>query len=149
MTATRLPAWLRFAAPVAVGLLGLALWFAYVASGSAPRMLPDPLAIAGELTGRMPLVAEAAAITGTNALVGLVAGSVVAVANGPGSILLFAGIDPKNAMVEVVASGIPLSGANGQPAAAPTGPAQLRVSYASTVPAQAAIAPNAVPPGAF
>ncbi len=76
-------------------------------------------------------------------------GSVVAVANGPGSILLFAGIDPKNAMVEVVASGIPLSGANGQPAAAPTGPAQLRVSYASTVPAQAAIAPNAVPPGAF
>lgn len=80
MTATRLPAWLRFAAPVAVGLLGLALWFAYVASGSAPRMLPDPLAITGELTGRMPLVAEAAAITGTNALVGLVAGSVVAVA---------------------------------------------------------------------
>lgn len=77
-------------------------------------------------------------------------GSVAAVANGPGSILLFAGIDPKDAMVEVVASGIPLSaGPNGQPAAAPSGPAQLRVSYASTVPARAAIPAAAVKPGAF
>jgi len=77
-------------------------------------------------------------------------GSVVAVANGPGSILLFAGIDPKDAMVEVVASGIPLSGGpNGQPAAAPSGPAQLRVSYAAAVPARPAIPAASVPPGAF
>jgi len=77
-------------------------------------------------------------------------GSVAAVANGPGSILLFAGIDPKDAMVEVVASGIPLSaGPGGQPAAAPSGPAQLRVSYASTVPARPALAAPAVKPGAF
>lgn len=77
-------------------------------------------------------------------------GSVVGVANGPGSILLFAGIDPKDAMVEVVASGIPLSaGPNGQPAAAPSGPAQLRVSYASTVPARPAVATPAVKPGSF
>lgn len=77
-------------------------------------------------------------------------GSVSAVANGPGSILLFAGIDPKNAMVEVVASGIALSaGPNGQPAAAPSGPAQLRVSYASTVPARPVVPGPALQPGAF
>jgi len=80
MNAARLPSWLRVAAPVAVGLLGIALWFAYVASGTAPRMLPDPLAIANEFADRTPLVAEAAAVTGTNALLGLVAGSVAAVA---------------------------------------------------------------------
>jgi NitT/TauT family transport system permease protein len=80
MTATRLPAWLRVAAPIAVGLLGLALWYAYVASGSAPRMLPDPGAILEEGIQRFPLIVEAAAITGTNALVGLVAGTVAAVA---------------------------------------------------------------------
>ena len=80
MTATRLPSWLRLAAPIAVGLIGLALWFAYVASGNAPRMLPDPAAILSEGIQRFPLIVEAAAITGTNALVGLVAGSVVAVA---------------------------------------------------------------------
>lgn len=77
-------------------------------------------------------------------------GSVVGVANGPGSILLFAGVDPKDAMVEVVASGIPLSaGPNGQPAAAPSGPAQLRVSYAATVPAKPAAPASPVRPGAF
>ncbi|MCD2511830.1 hypothetical protein [Comamonas endophytica] len=77
-------------------------------------------------------------------------GSVAAVANGPGSILLFAGIDPKDAMVEVVASGIPLSpGPNGQPAAVPSGPAQLRVSYAATVPPKAALPAGTVKPGAF
>lgn len=77
-------------------------------------------------------------------------GSVSAVANGPGSILLFAGIDPKDAMVEVVASGIPLSaGPNGQPAAAPSGPAQLRVSYAASVPARPVIPATSVAPGAF
>ena len=80
MTATRLPGWLRVAAPITVGLLGLALWFAYVASGNAPRMLPDPIAILTEGIQRFPLIVEAAAITGTNALIGLLAGSVIAVA---------------------------------------------------------------------
>lgn len=74
-----LPVWARLAAPIVVGLAGLLAWYAFVASGSAPRMLPDPFAVVGELVARSALVGEAAVITGGNALVGLVAGSLVAV----------------------------------------------------------------------
>ncbi|MFX5776808.1 hypothetical protein ABTE06_21180, partial [Acinetobacter baumannii] len=42
-------------------------------------MLPEPAAILGEFVGRFPLIVDAAAITGTNALIGLVAGTVLAV----------------------------------------------------------------------
>ena len=79
MNTARLPAWARLAAPVVVGLAGLLAWYAFVASGSAPRMLPDPVAVATELVERFALVWEAAGITGTNALVGLLAGTVIAV----------------------------------------------------------------------
>ncbi|MBD8206207.1 ABC transporter permease subunit [Microbacterium sp. CFBP 8790] len=79
MNATPLPGWARLAAPVVVGLAGLLAWYAFVASGSAPRMLPDPFAVATELVARFPLVGEAAGTTGTNAFVGLLAGTVVAV----------------------------------------------------------------------
>ncbi|WP_298873181.1 ABC transporter permease [uncultured Microbacterium sp.] len=79
MTAAPLPAWARWTAPLVVGLAGLLSWYAFVASGNAPRMLPDPFAVGAEFVGRVGLIAEAAGITGTNALVGLLAGTVIAV----------------------------------------------------------------------
>lgn len=79
MTAARLPGWVRLLAPLVVGVAGLAVWYAFVASGSAPRMLPDPFAVANEFVERFGLIAEAAGITGTNALVGLLAGSLLAI----------------------------------------------------------------------
>lgn len=74
------PSWARIAAPIAVGVIGLLAWTAFVASGSAPRMLPAPAAIAEEFVLRFGIIGEAMAVTGTNALVGLVVGSVLAIA---------------------------------------------------------------------
>lgn len=74
------PAWLRVGAPVLVGIIGLVLWAAYVASGAAPRMLPSPVAIASEFVLRWPIISEDMAITATNALIGLVVGSVLGIA---------------------------------------------------------------------
>jgi NitT/TauT family transport system permease protein len=79
MNAVRLPGWARLLAPIVVGIAGLAAWYAFVASGSAPRMLPDPFAVVTEFVDRFGLIAEAAGITGTNALVGLIAGSLLAI----------------------------------------------------------------------
>jgi NitT/TauT family transport system permease protein len=80
-----LPGWLRFVAPVVVGVLIIAAWIFWVdVLGTAPRMLPSPVAIAEEFVLRWPIIAEDMAITATNALVGLVAGSILAV--------LFAGL---------------------------------------------------------
>lgn len=50
---------------------------------------------------------------------------------GPNGLVLFSGIDPKNAMVEVSLSGIAIRGKDGV-AAPPAGPAKLRVAYLST-----------------
>ena len=77
--AAGLPGWLRFVAPIVVGLLILLAWSLYVSSGSAPRMLPSPAAIGAELVLRWNIIAEDMAITATNALVGLLVGSVLAV----------------------------------------------------------------------
>ena len=74
------PAWARVAAPLVVGAVGLALWAGWVAAGAAPRMLPGPLAILSEFTARFGIIAEATGVTGTNALIGLVAGSLIAIA---------------------------------------------------------------------
>lgn len=74
-----LPGWLRFVAPIVVGVVILVAWTLWVASGTAPRMLPSPLAIAAEFVLRWPIIAEDMAITATNALVGLVAGSILAI----------------------------------------------------------------------
>lgn len=74
------PSWAKIAAPIAVGVLGLVAWSAFVASGSAPRMLPSPAAIAEEFVLRFGIIGEAMAVTGTNALIGLVVGSVLAIA---------------------------------------------------------------------
>lgn len=75
------PSWLRFVAPVAVGVLGIAVWILYVdVLGAAPRMLPSPIAIGEELVLRWPIIWNAIVVTATNALVGLLAGSLLAIA---------------------------------------------------------------------
>jgi len=76
-----LPGWLRFVAPVAVGVLGLALWILYVdVLAAAPRMLPSPVAIGDQLVQHWDIIAEDMAVTATNALIGLIVGSLFAVA---------------------------------------------------------------------
>lgn len=79
MDATVPPAWAKVVAPVAVGVVGLVAWALVVASGAAPRMLPGPLAIAQEFVARFGIIAEAMGVTGTNALIGLVAGTILGV----------------------------------------------------------------------
>jgi NitT/TauT family transport system permease protein len=74
------PAWLRVGAPVAVGVIGLVVWVLVVdVFAIAPRMLPSPFAIVAEFALRWNIIAPAMAVTATNALVGLVLGSVLAV----------------------------------------------------------------------
>ena len=74
-----LPSWLRFVAPVVVGVLMVALWTLYVQSGAAPRMLPGPAAIGAELVLRREIILEDMAVTATNALIGLVVGTLLGV----------------------------------------------------------------------
>lgn len=80
-----LPGWLKWVAPVIVGVLILAIWIFWVdVLGTAPRMLPSPIAIAEEFVRRFPIILDDMMITATNALIGLVVGSLLA--------LLFAGL---------------------------------------------------------
>jgi NitT/TauT family transport system permease protein len=75
-----LPSWLRFVAPVVVGVLMLALWILYVdVFAAAPRMLPSPTAIGAELVLRWDIIFEDMLVTATNALIGLVVGSLLAI----------------------------------------------------------------------
>lgn len=72
--------WARFAAPVAVGVIILALWILVVdVLHVAPRALPSPFAIATELSLHLDIILEDMGITATNALVGLAVGSLVAI----------------------------------------------------------------------
>ncbi|MEZ3159058.1 ABC transporter permease subunit [Microbacterium sp. BWT-B31] len=81
-TATTLPSgWLRWGAPILVGLAGLAVWAIWVdVLGTAPRMLPSPVAVAQEFVLRWSIIAEDMGVTALNALIGLVAGAVLGVA---------------------------------------------------------------------
>lgn len=80
-----LPGWLKWVAPFVVGILILAVWIFWVdVLGTAPRMLPSPIAIAEEFVRRFPIILDDMKITATNALIGLVVGSLLA--------LLFAGL---------------------------------------------------------
>ncbi|MBW9111072.1 ABC transporter permease subunit [Microbacterium trichothecenolyticum] len=80
-----LPGWLKWVAPIVVGVLILAGWTFWVdVLGTAPRMLPSPIAIAEEFVRRFPIILDDMTITATNALIGLVVGSLLA--------LLFAGL---------------------------------------------------------
>ncbi len=72
---------LRLVAPVAVGLLGLAVWQLLVGVvGVSAYLLPSPSEIAAEWTANAGPIAEAAWITGVNAVLGLLVGSAVGVA---------------------------------------------------------------------
>ena len=63
-----------------VGVLILALWILYVdVSATAPRMLPSPAAIGAEFVLRWDIIFEDMLVTATNALIGLVVGSLLAI----------------------------------------------------------------------
>lgn len=72
--------WVRVAAPVAVGLIMLALWVLLVdVLAVAPRALPSPFAVASEIALRSGIILEDMAITASNALLGLAVGTIVAI----------------------------------------------------------------------
>jgi NitT/TauT family transport system permease protein len=74
-----LPAWVRFAAPILVGVLIIALWLLVVdVLHAAPRALPSPIAIGSDLSLHSDIIGEDLLITGRNALLGLLIGSVFA-----------------------------------------------------------------------
>ena len=70
----------RIIAPLALGLLALVAWQALSASGIVDDyLLPSPLAIAEEIADFLPSLMDSAAITGLNALIGLIAGALLGV----------------------------------------------------------------------
>ena len=70
----------RVLAPVLLGLVVLAAWQAAVTLGDLPAyLLPSPAAIGSEVAAFGPAIASAALVTGTNALVGLVLGSLAGI----------------------------------------------------------------------
>ena len=72
--------WLRIAAPVALGILALVLWQTLTTLGGVDDyLLPSPAAIAEEFLAFAPAIGAAALVTGTNALVGLIVGSVLGI----------------------------------------------------------------------
>lgn len=72
---------LHRAAPALLIVALLAAWQAVVVVAEVPAfLLPSPSAIAGEVARFFPTIASAALVTGTNALVGLVLGAVLAIA---------------------------------------------------------------------
>ncbi len=75
------PAWTRVGAPVAVGVVIVALWLLVVdVLHAAPRALPSPIAIGSDVGQYGGIIGEDLLITGSNALLGLLAGSLVAIA---------------------------------------------------------------------
>jgi NitT/TauT family transport system permease protein len=74
------PRALRIIAPIVVGILLLLIWFLVVdVLKIAPRALPSPVAVVTELIQRAGIIWNAMQITGSNALIGLVAGTVFAI----------------------------------------------------------------------
>jgi len=72
---------LKVAAPVVVGLLLLATWQLLVGVlGVAPSTVPSPAAIAQQLVANAGSIVEQSWITGGNALIGLLVGSLLAIA---------------------------------------------------------------------
>jgi len=75
-----LPGWVRFVAPVVVGAVMLTIWVLIVdVLEIAPRALPSPFAIVDDLVNHVDIITEDMAITATNALIGLLAGTIVAI----------------------------------------------------------------------
>lgn len=76
-----LPGWTRVAAPIGAGIIGLGLWILYTdILEAAPLMLPSPVAIGQELVERWGIIWEDIQVTAVNALIGLVVGTVIAIA---------------------------------------------------------------------
>jgi NitT/TauT family transport system permease protein len=73
--------WFAFGAPAVVGLVAVLLWQAVVTGlGVEPFVVPAPSDIAAELGANLGVVTEAALATATNALLGLVLGTLLALA---------------------------------------------------------------------
>ena len=71
---------LRIVAPIAVGLIVLGTWqFLVSVVGVSDYLLPSPASIIEEFIAYWPSIAQAMLITGTNALVGLVVGSILGI----------------------------------------------------------------------
>lgn len=71
---------MRIVAPIAVGVIGLLVWQLLVGVvGVSAYLLPSPADIASEWAANASAIAEAALITGTNAVLGLLVGAVVGV----------------------------------------------------------------------
>jgi len=71
---------LRIVAPVAVGLLVLGAWqFLVSVVGVSDYLLPSPASIIEEFVASWASIASAMVITGTNALIGLVVGSILGI----------------------------------------------------------------------
>ena len=67
-------------APIVVGLVFLSVWQLLVGVvGVSDYLLPSPAAIAEEFVAFAPAIAAATLVTGTNALIGLVVGTILAV----------------------------------------------------------------------
>ena len=74
------PEWLRFVAPVLVGVIIVAVWILLVdVLKVAPRALPSPVAIGENLVQHFGIILAGMQITATNALIGLAAGTVVGI----------------------------------------------------------------------
>jgi NitT/TauT family transport system permease protein len=72
--------WQRVVAPISVGVIMLGLWVLVVdVLHAAPRALPSPVAVITELVLRFGIISEDMVITATNALLGLVAGTLAAI----------------------------------------------------------------------
>ncbi|SFR98711.1 NitT/TauT family transport system permease protein [Agrococcus baldri] len=72
--------WVRFTAPAVLGAAALGLWEAAVhLLDIQPYLLPAPSAILDQLVTAIGGIAQATLATGTNALIGLLLGAVVAV----------------------------------------------------------------------
>lgn len=101
--------WMRVAAPIAFGILAIALWqLVVVSTGIKPFVLPAPSDIWAQFTLRLSSIVQSAAITGLNALLGLVLGVVLAVVAAVLSALLRA-IDALSQPVVTALSVIPIA----------------------------------------
>lgn len=79
-TARPVPGWVRVAAPIVVGAIILLAWMLVVdVLHVAPRALPSPFAIIGEIGAHADIILEDMGITATNAILGLAFGSVLAI----------------------------------------------------------------------
>lgn len=101
--------WMRVVAPIVFGAAALALWqLIVVAAGIKPFVLPTPSDIGSQFAQRLPAILQSAAITGLNALFGLVIGVVLAILAAVVSALLRA-VDALSQPVVTALSVIPIA----------------------------------------